>query len=158
MKYICPLIVVEDIEKSRYFYETVLNQKVKFDFGENVTFEGDFAIHLEPHFSELIDKREIKKGGNDFELYFENDKIEDIVATLKDNNVDFVHELRQQPWKQRVVRFYDPDKHIIEVGESMEYVSYRLHKEGMEIEAVAEITCMPVEFVEHSIKTLKGLI
>jgi hypothetical protein len=32
--------------------------------------------------------------------------------------VEYVHPLREQPWRQRVVRFYDPDHHIIEVGES----------------------------------------
>jgi catechol 2,3-dioxygenase-like lactoylglutathione lyase family enzyme len=47
MKYICPLIVVKDIAESRHFYENILGQKVKYDFGENVTFEGDFSIHWE---------------------------------------------------------------------------------------------------------------
>ncbi len=44
MKFICSLIVVEDIERSRYLYESILGQSVKTDFGENVTFHGDFAI------------------------------------------------------------------------------------------------------------------
>ena len=71
MKYICPLITVSDIKLSRDFYEKLLKQKVKYDFGENVTFYGDFAIHLQSHFKELIDNREIRQGGNNFELYFE---------------------------------------------------------------------------------------
>ncbi|MHB8131782.1 MAG: VOC family protein [Mobilitalea sp.] len=54
MKFICALIVVDDIEISRRFYEKVLNQKVKYDFGENVTFEGGFSIHLKSHFLELL--------------------------------------------------------------------------------------------------------
>ena len=45
MRYICPLIVVSDIKRSRQFYESLLGQKVKYDFGENVQFEGDFSIH-----------------------------------------------------------------------------------------------------------------
>ena len=44
------LIVVEDIEKSKNFYEKVLGQTIKIDYGENVTFVGDFAIHKESHF------------------------------------------------------------------------------------------------------------
>ena len=51
MKYICPLIVVKDIEASRNFYENVLGQKLKYDFGENITYEGDFSIHLEEHYN-----------------------------------------------------------------------------------------------------------
>jgi catechol 2,3-dioxygenase-like lactoylglutathione lyase family enzyme len=69
VKFICPLITVSDIEKSRDFYENILGQKVKFDFGENITFHGDFAIHLISHFKELIDNKEVIHGGNDFELY-----------------------------------------------------------------------------------------
>ncbi len=53
MKYICPLIVVESIKKSRFLYEEILEQAVKTDFGENVTFIGDFAIHEKAHFKKL---------------------------------------------------------------------------------------------------------
>jgi len=73
MKFVCSLIVVSDINRSRYFYENILNQKVKYDFGENVIFQGDFAIHLKSHFQGLIDTKEIKRCCNIFELYFEYD-------------------------------------------------------------------------------------
>ncbi len=152
MKFICPLITVSEIERSRKFYENLLGQKVKYDFGENVTFYGDFAIHLESHFKELIDNKEIRIGGNNFELYFENDDIEAIVDKLKNNNVVFIHGLREQPWRQKVVRFYDLDNNIIEVGESMEYVSFRLRKEGLNFDHISRITNMPEDFVRASIE------
>lgn len=147
MKYICPLITVSDIEKSRHFYENILGQKIKYDFGENITFQGDFAIHLKSHFKELIDNKEINQGGNNFELYFEYDDVEKLVKSLKDNNVVFVHELREQPWKQKVVRFYDPDNNIIEVGESMEYLVIRLQKEGLSREQISKLTGMSVALI-----------
>ena len=75
MKYVCPLIVVNDIEISRRFYEEVLNQQVKYDYGENVTFEGDFAIHLKSHYQGLIGNKEIIPYSNGFELYFEHDDL-----------------------------------------------------------------------------------
>jgi len=34
-----------------------------------------------------------------------------------------------EPWGQRVIRFYDPDMHIVEVGESLESVACMLHNE-----------------------------
>jgi len=151
MKYICSLITVSDINRSRNFYEKLLKQKVKYDFGENVTFHGDFAIHLQTHFKDLIDNKEIRHGGNNFELYFEYDDLEQIVKVLKENNISFVHEMREQPWRQKVVRFYDPDKNIIEVGESLEYLAYRLKNEGMSIEQIAKTTNMPVDFVNEAI-------
>jgi catechol 2,3-dioxygenase-like lactoylglutathione lyase family enzyme len=152
MKYICSLITVSDIKRSRNFYENILNQKVKYDFGENVTFHGDFAIHLQSHFKALIDNKEIQTGGNNFELYFEYDNVEDIVKTLKVNNIVFLHEIREQPWRQKVVRFYDPDKNIIEIGESIEYLAFRLKNEGLSIEQISKTTNMPIEFVNESIK------
>jgi len=155
MKYICSLITVSDIKRSRDFYENLLNQKVKFDFGENVTFHGDFAIHLQSHFKDLIDNKEIRQGGNNFELYFEYDNVEQIVKLLKDNNISFVHEIREQPWRQKVVRFYDPDKNIIEVGESMEYLAFRLKNEGLSIEQISKTTNMSVDFVNESIGKYK---
>jgi catechol 2,3-dioxygenase-like lactoylglutathione lyase family enzyme len=152
MKYICPLITVSDIKRSRDFYEKILKQKVKFDFGENVTFEGDFSIHLRNHFKSLIDNKEIRTGGNNFELYFEYDEIDQIVEKLKENNITFVHEVREQPWRQKVVRFYDPDENIIEIGESLEFLSSRLYKEGLSIEKITSTTNMSVEFVKKSIE------
>lgn len=155
MKYICPLITVKDIDRARDFYENILNQKVKFDFGENVTFWGDFAIHLESHFSHLIDEKPIKQGGNNFELYFEEDQIEQMVATLKEHHIQFIHEIREQPWQQKVVRFYDPDQHIIEIGESLEHLAYRLHNKGLTPEHISKRTSMPLDFVNESIKQFK---
>jgi hypothetical protein len=60
--------------------------------------------------------------------------------------------MREQPWRQRVVRFYDPDRHIIEVGESMEHLCYRLYTEGKTIAEIEKITMMPREFVKLAIK------
>jgi len=154
MKFICPLITVADIKRSRDFYEGLLNLKVKYDFGENVTFEGDFAIHLQSHFSSLIDNRPIHTGGNNFELYFEFDMVDQIADLLSHNGVKFVHEVREQPWRQKVVRFYDPDMNIIEIGESMEYLSYRLSSEGLSIEQISGLTGLPADFVSVSINNL----
>jgi catechol 2,3-dioxygenase-like lactoylglutathione lyase family enzyme len=152
MKYICSLITVSDINRSRDFYETLLNQKVKYDFGENITFHGDFAIHLQSHFKGLIDGKDIKHGGNNFELYFEYDNVEQIVTLLRDNNVSFVHDIREQPWRQRVVRFYDPDDNIIEIGESLEFLAFRLNNEGLSIEQISKTIHMPIAFVNESIE------
>jgi len=39
MKYVCSLIVVKDIQRSRFFYEK-LGLKIKYDYGENIEFDG----------------------------------------------------------------------------------------------------------------------
>ena len=152
MKYICSLIAVSDIKKSRNFYENILGQKVKYDFGENVSFEGDFAIHEKAHFQKLIDNKEIKSESNNFELYFEHDNVLEFEKKLIEHKIDFIHKTREQPWKQRVIRFYDLDRNIIEVGESLEFLSFRLFKQGNSIQQIAEIITMPEAFVKTSIQ------
>jgi catechol 2,3-dioxygenase-like lactoylglutathione lyase family enzyme len=154
VKFICPLITVADIKKARIFYENVLGQKVESDYGENVSF-GGFAIHLRSHFKMLIDKKEIVVGGNNFELYFEYDNVEKIVEKLKTEKVEFLHELREQPWKQLVVRFYDPDKNIIEIGETLEYLVFRLYQQGNSFDEISTLTGLDVEFVEKTAQKQK---
>ncbi|NLL78773.1 MAG: hypothetical protein GX234_03015 [Clostridiales bacterium] len=35
--------------------------------------------------------------------------------------VQYVNRCMEHDWGQRVIRIYDPDKHIIEIGEALEY-------------------------------------
>jgi catechol 2,3-dioxygenase-like lactoylglutathione lyase family enzyme len=152
MKFICPLIVVNNMEVSRNFYEKVLNQKVQYDFGENVSFEGGFAIHLKSHFSNLIsiNKNDIVQKSNNCELYFEEGNLDSFLQKLKGmDSIEYVHGLKEQPWGQRVIRFYDPDMHIVEVGEPMESVIKRLLSEGSSVEETSKRTLMPEEFVRQ---------
>jgi catechol 2,3-dioxygenase-like lactoylglutathione lyase family enzyme len=151
VKFVCPLITVTDIKRSRDFYENVLGQKVETDYGRNVSF-GGFAIHLRSHFKTLIDNKEIVGGGNNFELYFEYDNVEQMVEKLKSEKVEFVHELREQPWKQLVVRFYDPDQNIIEIGETMEYLSFRLYQQGNSVDEISAMTGLDREFIENTVQ------
>ena len=152
MKYICPLVTVSNIQRAREFYETILNQNVKYDFGENVTFEGDFSIHLKKHFSKLIDNKPIVEGSHSFELYFEHDELDRLFEKLKREKIEFVHELREQPWRQKVMRIYDPDRNVIEIGESMEHVAYRLSIEGLPEDEISKITYLPFEEVQKAIR------
>lgn len=155
VKFVCPLIVVTDINRSKIFYTELLEQTIKFDFGKNVVFNGDFAIHDLNHFKELIENREVIKQSNNFELYFENDNVDSIAMRLKNDKVEFIHELKTQPWQQRVIRFYDPDMHIIEIGESMENVCRRLYTNSIDCKKIAELTSLPLEFVEKAINEIK---
>ncbi len=152
MKFVCALIVVKDIQKSRKFYEEVLGQTVKYDFGENVTFEGDFSIHQEKHFESLIQGASITKKSNNFELYFEEDDLETVAQKIEENGLEFIHGIDEQPWKQKVLRFYDFDENLIEVGERMEHVAYRLYKDGCAIEEICKTTYLDAKTVNQAIR------
>lgn len=152
MRFICSLITVENVGKSRLLYEKILNQKVRADYGENVAFEGGFALHSKGHFRELIDGKEITSGSNNFELYFEDDDILELQGILTKSGFEFLHEAREQPWRQLVMRFYDYDRNIVEVGERMEHVAYRLHLESKNTETIAAITYMTPSQVEAAVR------
>ncbi len=150
IKFICPLIVVKDTKKAKDFYEGLLGQKVKYDFGENIQFHGDFSIHLEEHYQGLIDEgveHKINYRTNNFELYFETEDILKVESRLKNVEVEFIHEIREQPWGQRVMRVYDYDYHIVEIGETLESLVLRLYKEGKSVDEIVKRTSMPLEFV-----------
>ena len=150
MKFIGPLIVVRDMKTSQEFYENLLGQKVQYDFGENVAFEDGLSLHLQPHFAVLlgIPEEAIRHKPRNAELYFETDDITSFAEKLKAARVETAHDLTEQPWGQRVVRFYDPDGHLIEAGESMESVVRRFLRQGMTAAEAASRTSMPLEFVE----------
>ena len=138
MKYKSVLLVVEDINKSRYLFETVFSQKIVADYGEDIAFEG-FSIHQRKHFENLLNIK-VNYKSNSCELYFENDNLEEVSKKIKDNNLEFVHDIIEQPWKQKAIRFYDYDKNLIEVGESFERMAYRLYKEKYPIEEVLKLS------------------
>ena len=148
------MLVVNDINTSRAFYEHVLFQEVIVDFGANIVLSGGFALQAKDVWCEFISvsENEILKNTKNMEVYFEDDNFEAFLTHLKAcDNISYVHDVREYPWGQRVVRFYDPDQHIIEVGESMESVARKLYKQGLSLEEVAERTLHPIEFVKSSL-------
>ena len=152
MKFRCPVIAVSDLEVSKKFYEEVLNQKIVLDLGWNVTFDGGFAIQY--NFAELIsvDKDTVVKKSHNFELYFEEDDFDGFIERLKKfDNIKYVHPPKKYDWQQRVVRIYDPDDHIIEIGESMAVIAKRYLNQGYSVEETARIIQHPIEFVRSFI-------
>ena len=154
LKFILPLIVVENVPASRRFYEDYLGQKVLFDFGEDVQFEGGFSIHQRAHFETLLGGERhytITLKSNSGELYFEADDIEEAQARLKQSGTEFIHEIIEQPWGQRVMRLYDLDGHILEISEPMESTILRMHEQGMSMEEIMNKTGMTKDFVEGAL-------
>ena len=90
------------------------------------------------------------------ELYFEVDDFDAFTEKLRRHlDVELVHPPMTHAWQQRVVRLYDPDWHMIEVGESMEHIALRLLDEGHSVEETAALIHHPTDFVEQCRKGLK---
>ncbi|MBN1052494.1 hypothetical protein DV092_10680 [Clostridium botulinum] len=67
-------------------------------------------------------------------------------------DIEYVDSVIKHSWGQRVVRFYDLDKHIIEIRESMSVVCKRFMKSGLSIEETAKRMDVPAEYVQYCIK------
>ena len=141
------MLVVTDIDKSVEFYKKVLGLRVIMDFGANKTLTGGLALQTLDTWREFISTDDISFGNNSSEIYFEEDNFDKFVERLQKLDVDYVHPVKEHSWGQRVVRIYDPDKHIIEIGENIKSVCQRFLDSGMTAEQVAERMDVPVRFV-----------
>ena len=155
MNFICSLFVVNDMKEAKDFYVGVLGQKILQDLGENVFFEGPFALHEKNHYKSLIGDLTITSPSNGAELYFEEDNLEKFQEKLKKTGVNFIHEIREQPWRQQVLRIYDPSYNIIEIGESLNYTTYRLWQEGLSVNEIAQTLSMSIKEVKNSLEDFK---
>lgn len=158
MSFVSSIIVVDNVVGSRYLYENILHLNVTADFGiYNVGFEGWLAMYKKTLFQDLISGLNIVNKSNNFVLYFEVYNLNEIEDEITKNNFEFIHKIKEQPWKQRVFRFYDYDNHIIEIAEKMDIVSYRLYKENKTVEEIAKLTGLPVDQVLQQINNYKEL-
>lgn len=114
------LIVVKDIEKSTQFYHDLFGLNVVLDNDGNMILTEGLVLQEEKIWRNFLGK-EIVSESNAFELYFEERDIEAFVQKLEKlyPSVQYVNRLMTDSWGQKVVRFYDLDGNLIEVGTPM---------------------------------------
>jgi len=82
-----------------------------------------------------------KTQPNNFQLYFEVEDLDYWQNKISSTEgIEFIHKAKEYPWGQRFFRFYDYDKFIVEVAESMESVAKRFLSQGLSVEETAERT------------------
>jgi catechol 2,3-dioxygenase-like lactoylglutathione lyase family enzyme len=132
MKYTGVCIAVRDMEKSKAFYKNIFGLNVELDFGANVVLTSGLSLQTLSSWCEwFIGGREAAFRGLSSELCFETEDFGAFEEKLA--GLELIHPPMEQPWGQRVVRFYDPDGHMIEVGEAMGSLVKRLMNSGMSI-------------------------
>ena len=141
------MLVVTDIDKSVEFYKKVLGLRVIMDFGASKTLTGGLALQTLDTWREFIGTDDISFGNNSSEIYFEEDNFDKFAERLQKLDVDYVHPVKEHSWGQRVIRIYDPDMHIIEIGENIKVVCQRFLDSGMTAKQVAERMDVPIKFV-----------
>lgn len=149
MKYSCTVLSVADINAARRFYEDLFGLEIQFDFGINISFTCGISLQQEFDWLVNIPKDQIQKKTNNIELCFEEERFDDFLKKLKEYpDIVYIGAVFEHSWGQRVIRFYDLDWHMIEVGESMRSVVSRFLSRGLSIEETAKRTQHPIDFVK----------
>lgn len=147
------VLFVNDIEVSKKFYTEILGFGIETDFGTNVGLRGGLSL-WQISAGHIIEEKGLiaEKKGHDKELYLETTNILEQFGKLKNENVEFFHEIIEEPWGQKTLRFFDPDHHLIEIGESLETFVARMQYDGMDIEEISDKTGIPLEYVKELLK------
>ena len=114
------LIVVKDIEKSKKFYHDLFGLDMLLDNDGNMILTEGLVLQDEAIWKKFLDK-DIKYENNATELYFEERNIEEFVEKLERlyPDIKYLNRLMTHSWGQKVIRFYDMDGNLIEVGTPM---------------------------------------
>ena len=114
------LIVVKDIEKSKQFYHDLFGLDTVLDNDGNMILTEGLVLQDEKIWKKFLEKDIISKS-NSCELYFEEYDIEAFVQKLEKlyPSIQYVNKLMTHDWGQKVIRFYDLDGNLIEVGTPM---------------------------------------
>ena len=111
------LIAVNDMDRAIRFYREIFGLQVILDQDGNVIMSEGLVLQDAAIWKKFLGKDLIPRN-HTTELYFEEPDIEAFVQRLEESDfeIEYVNELMTHSWGQRVVRFYDPDGNLIEVG------------------------------------------
>lgn len=151
------LLNVSDIEKSKAFYSTVMGMEIISDLPTHVVLgnvtEYDALVPLlglQYDFPALVAgdgyttqptgaKIEMSTKIHNTQIYFEVDDLDNMVAELKSiEGIEILHDIVELSYGPRSMRFYDYDKHIVEVSESFGDAAKRFLAHGFTVEEIAE--------------------
>ena len=115
------LIAVNDIDRAIRFYKEIFGLQVILNQDGNVILSEGLVLQDAKIWQQFLDKELISKN-NMMELYFEEADIEGFVKKLEESDfeIEYVNEIMTHSWGKKVVRFYDPDGNLIEVGGPMD--------------------------------------
>lgn len=120
MKFKNVLIVVKDMERARQFYHDLFGLDVVLNNDGNMILTEGLVLQDEKIWKQFLG-RDITARSNACELYFEERDLEAFIEKLDRlyPEIQYVNRLMTHSWGQKVVRFYDPDGNLIEVGTPM---------------------------------------
>ena len=109
------------METSIAFYRELFGLEVILNQDGNVILTEGLVLQDAKIWKTFLGK-EILPKNNSCELYFEEKNIEEFAKKLENYKepIEYVNQLMTHSWGQQVIRFYDPNGNLIEVGTPME--------------------------------------
>ncbi|WP_066301729.1 VOC family protein [Bacillus sp. FJAT-29937] len=119
------ILYVENLEKTRHFYENLLGLELRNEFGTYIEFNTGSTVLS---FNTREGGREVTslpipngiRQEQTFELGFVTEDVEEVIENLREEGVPILMELVEKPWGQKVAYVADPDGHYIEICSPME--------------------------------------
>lgn len=151
IKFHSTVIMTEEFELMKSFYQDILQQKIEFDFGNCIGFENGLSLWKlkeEYPISKKLGRTFDKSGNNNLEICFETDDFESVVESLKKHKLIYLHNETEELWGQQTIRFYDPENNLIEIGETIPCFVKRFKRQGLSNEEVSKRTSVPLEMVK----------
>jgi len=147
------VLFVQDIKGSKKFYCDILKQEITDDFGAVITLKNGLSLWQVPK-GHKLDKEfyNSKKGNRSMEICFESEHFDEISNLIQSKDIPQLHEVIEEPWGQRTIRFFDPDKNLVEIGETLPVFIKRLKNQGLLVDEIHQKTGVPVDKIKKLIK------
>lgn len=141
LKFHSTVLLCNDLERQREFYEKFLGQKVIVDLGDYLIFEDGLSLWKlkkeYPITAELGYTYE-PIGNRNLELCFETDSFGNAVEYVLTSECRILHNVEEEEWGQYTIRFYDPEGNLVEIGETMGRMVKRLRESGLSVKQIAK--------------------
>ena len=138
MRYTAALISVADVRVSQAFYQELFGLELDHDYGINVSFTCGLALQQNFAWLTGVPEDSVARRPHNLELCFETEDFDGFLKKLdRCPDIRRLGDVVEHGWGQRVVRFDDPDGHLIEVGEDMGMVVRRFLSSGLTLEEVS---------------------
>ncbi|MEH7123270.1 VOC family protein [Bacillus sp. JJ1773] len=114
------ILYVENLDKTKHFYENLLGLELRNEFGTYIEFNTGSTVLS---FNTREGGREVTslpipngiRKEQTFELGFVTEDVEGFVEGLREEGVSILMEPVEKPWGQKVAYVEDPDGHYIEI-------------------------------------------
>lgn len=146
------VIITNDFDKMKSFYQDILQQEIDVDFGNCISFKNGLTLWKlkeEYPIAKKLGRTYDKFGNRNIEICFETDSFEAVIKNLRKQELNFLHEVTEELWGQQTVRFFDPENNLVEIGETIPCFVKRFYNKGMTIEEIVKRTSVPFAKVKE---------